>query len=1096
MIELPQIALQRRIVILVAALLLVGLGVVALTQLKIEAYPDISDTQVVVVSTFPGYAAEEVEKQVSIPIERALNSVPNVISRRSRTIFGLSVVELTFADGVDDYFARQLVLEKLRDADLPPGVQPSLGPLSTSIGEMIRYRVEGKPEVSEMRLREVQDWFVVPRLLQVPGVADVTVFGGPVRQYQVEIDPLALEKYGLSINQIADAINANNQNAGGGVIDNRQQSLVVRGVGLVNTIPDIENIVVGESKGTPVFVRDVAKVKIGAAPQTGVFGCNDKQGGTEGIVLMRRWENPTELLDRLHDKVTELNTLLEPEGIKIVTIYDRSELVENTLHTVVHTLVEGLLIVVFVLMFFLGSVRAAILTAVTIPLSLLFAFLCMKASGVPANLLSLGALDFGIIVDGSLVMVEHILHALGHLEHKGKPKPASVFQAIRRSALEIERPIFFSMAIIISAYIPLFTMQRVERRLFAPMAFTVCSALLGSLLLSLTVVPVLATYLFKNGAKEWENPLVRWLRKGYGGILDVTISRSKTVVAASAFIVAGAMVVASLLGSEFLPQLDEGSIWVRAILPPGISLQKSADIANEVRRTINESAEVKLVMSQTGRNDSGTDPYGPNRNELLVDLKPYDTWAKGKTKAQLVDELSKKLSARIPGATFSFAQPILDNATEAATGSSADLAVIISGSDLKTLRELGDKTLDVLKKVPGAADTAIEQEADQAQLSIVINRQAVARYGINVSSVEQIIQMAIGGQATGKVFEGERNFDISIRFAQEARADADAIGKILVPTREGGRVPLDQLADIKVINGSSIIARRENQRQITVRTNIRGRDQGSFVADAQKAFAAGVTLPKGYDVDWGGQFENLARAKQRLTLILPITLAIIFGLLFMTFGSARYASLVLASVPFSLVGGVVALYLRGINLSVSAAVGFISLFGVAVMSGVLVVAEINRLRKDEERPFREAIIEGSLTQMRPVLMMILVALLGMVPAARATGIGSDVQRPLATVVVGGLLSTLFLTLLALPSLYFLVADKVWRRQTKTPGEFNPETPEAVSLFVEDTPHPDGATQSNPGDNGHETTPLLTTETTPLETPSVDETETKAEEKHS
>jgi cobalt-zinc-cadmium resistance protein CzcA len=684
-------------------------------------------------------------------------------------------------------------------------------------------------------------------------------------------------------------------------------------------------------------------------------------------------------------------------------------------------LLEGLIIVISMLFLFLGSVRAALLTALTIPLSLLFAFACMHFSGIPANLLSLGAIDFGIIVDGTLIMVEHILF---HLEENRKYKLSrNVIEIVRNAALEVESPIFFSLLIIISAYIPLFTLERVERRLFTPMAYTVCYALLGSMLLALMLIPVLATYLFRHGSKTWDNPVIAWMYRGYEKALRFTLQRSRMVVTAAFGIVGVAVFLTGFLGSEFLPQLDEGTLWVRANLPAGISLAKSAELASSIRSILATYPEVKLVSSQSGRNDSGTDPYGPNRNELFVALKPYNTWPHGMTKAVLVEKLERRLRGEIPGAAFSFTQPIIDNVTEAVTGSPADLAVIISGPDLTTLRGLAGQSLSILRQVSGSADTAFEQESDQAQLRIRIDRATVARYGINVRDVQDVIELAIGGRAISTVFEGEKRFDIAARFTPAARTDAPAIGNILVPTHDGARVPLSQLADIRIVNGASIIARRENERMISVRTNIRGRDQGSFVQEAQRKFEQTVRLPPGYRVTWGGQFENLQRARRRLSVILPITIVIIFSLLFFAFGSAVYAGLVLMNVPFSLVGGIVALYLCGIHLSVSAAVGFISLFGVAVMSGVLVVAEINRRRQEPGVHAEEAIVQGSTAQMRPVLMMIVVALLGMVPAARATGIGSDVQRPLATVVVGGLLSTLLLTLLVLPSLYHLWAGK-------------------------------------------------------------------------
>ncbi len=1016
-------ALRQRFLSVLLGAALIAAGIWSFTQLSIEAYPDISDTQVVVISVYPGHAAEEIEQQVSVPIERALNSVPSVIARRSRTIFGLSVVELTFEYGTDDYFARQVVLEKLRDAQLPDGVTPTLGPLSTPIGELYRYTLDGGGRDSR-DLREIEDWVVEPRLLQVPGVTDITPFGGVIKQYHIDVDPAALTRYGLTIRDVAQAVDANNQNAGGALLDNGQQSMAVRGVGLIQSVDDIASVVVARNGDVPVYIRDVGRVQIGEAPRTGIFALGDTGDRVEGIVLMRRGENPSAVLAGIHDAVDELNASGLPQGVKIVPIYDRTELVDNTLHTVSHTLLEGLVIVVAVLFLFLGSVRAALLTAVTIPLSLLFAFVCMHFSGIPANLLSLGALDFGIIVDGTLVMVEHVVHALDERRRSGAAGAhgESVLDTIREAALEVERPIFFSLVIIVSAYIPLFTLERVERRLFTPMAFTVCYALAGSMLLALTLIPVLATYLFRNSPKSWENPVVAWLQARYARMLRGTIERPWRVIAGAAVVVVAAGALAATLGSEFLPQLDEGVLWIRANFPAGISLEKSAALATQIRALVKQSPEVKQVTSQTGRNDDGTDPYGPNRNEFFVALTPYDTWKGGRRKADLVEELSARLRRQIPGGFFSFTQPIIDNVTEAVTGSPADLAVIITGPDLRVLRRLGTEALEVLRTVPGAADTGIEQEEDQAQLRIRIDRQAVARYGLNVRDVQDVIELAIGGHPASTFFDGERRFDIAVRYIPEARTDAAAIGSLLVTTKSGERVPLSQLSSIEAVSGASIIARRENRRMISVRTNIRGRDQGGFVADAQRRFAAAVTLPAGYTVDWGGQFENLARARRRLAFILPLTIAVIFALLFFAFGSVSEAGLVLLNVPFSLVGGIAALWLRGINLSVSAAVGFISLFGVAVMSGVLVVSDIKRRRR-ENVPARDAVLQGALAQMRPVLMMVIVAMLGMVPAATASGVGSDVQRPLATVVVGGLCSTLVLTLFALPALSALLARR-------------------------------------------------------------------------
>src|SRR5215468_1273305 len=1015
--RLLRFALQQRFIIIVLTLAMIGLGIYCFRQLKVEAYPDISDTQVVVITTSPGHAAEEMEQQITVPIERALNSVPNLIARRSRTIYGLSVVELTFSYDTNDYFARQVVLEKLRDADLPDGVTPDIAPLTTSIGEMYRFRLHG-PGRTDLELRELEDWVVAPRLLQVPGVADVVPFGGLVKQYQIEILPPDLAKYGLTVKTVVDAIQSNNKNTGGSLLSTDQQSMVIRGVGRIRSVSDIENIVLVAFKGVPVLIRDIGNVHIGSALQTGIFGWNDHSGGIEGIVLLRRGENMSEVLAATKEAIDEINASRLPPGVRIVATYDRTELVNNTLRTVSRTLLEGFTVVILVLMFFLGSPRAALLTALTIPLSLLFAFICMYYAGVPANLLSLGALDFGIIVDGTLVMVEHIVRSLSEAHRNQRPR--STLDVIRDAALEVERPIFFSLFILIAAYLPLFTLERVERRLFTPMAFTVCSALVGSLLCALTLIPVLATYLFRNTSPAWQNPLLRWLIEKYERLLRHLLRRPAAVAWFAVAIIGGALFLGSHLGTEFLPNLDEGVIWIRANLPPGISLEKSARVANDLRQIIQRHPEVQLVSSQTGRNDSGTDPFGPNRNELLVTLKPYSTWRSGRTKHQLVADLRYEMNREIPGIVLNFTQPIIDTATEMITGSSADLAVIISGPDLVKLRHLAEHTLQMVQTVRGAADTSIEQEADQPGLRIQIDRAQLARYGLNVEDLSRIIESAVGGAAIGSVFEDSRHFDIAVRYAPEWRSDTGKLNEILVRTADGAQVPLGQLAEIKVINGASIIARRENQRAISVRTNIVNRDQGGFVSEAQQRFAEEIHLPPGYQVFWGGQFENLARARRRLYVIIPVTIAIIFALLFIAFGSATNASLVLLNVPFSVVGGVLLLYLRGINLSVSAAVGFISLFGVAVMSGVLYISEITRRRRDEDVPLEEAVVLGAKYQLRPRLILILVAMLGMVPAALARDIGSDVQRPLATVVVGGLMSTLLLTLLALPSLYYLV----------------------------------------------------------------------------
>jgi cobalt-zinc-cadmium resistance protein CzcA len=1009
---------ERPLLVVVAWAALAVAGVDSLRKLQVEAYPDISDPFAIVITTFPGYAAEEVEQQITIPIELALNAVPNVIERRSRTIPGLSVVELTFDDATSDDLNRQRVLAALQAVELPDQASaPELGPPSTGISEFYRY-VLTSDRYDERDLREIQDWVVAPRLMQVPGVAEAVTFGGLLKRFEVIVDPLALQGFGLSASDVAEAIEANNRNAGGGRIDNGQQSLAIRSVGQIRGLEDIEEIVLGVRDGVPTLVRDVARVALGHAPQTGILGLDEQTGGVQGIVLMRRGENPSAVLAGITEAIEEIRAFHLPQGVELVTIHDRSDLVSQTLQTVSRTLVEGLTVVFLVLFFFLFSVRAALLTAIVMPLSLLFAFVCMRIGGVPASLLSLGALDFGILVDGTVVLVDHVLQRLSAL---GAGAPAAAVQGAIREALQrVARPIFFSMTIIIIAFLPLLTLQQVEGRLFAPMALIVCFALLGALLLSLTLVPVLARLAFRRGRSSRAQPLMDWLRPRYERFVRFSLGRAPQTVAAAALVVAAALGLATRLGTEFLPELDEGVIWIRSNLPPGTSLEMAAAVAADVRALIGQSPEVRLVASQTGRNEEGTDPFGPNRNEFLVELHPYGEWPRGRRREDLVAEIAQRLRASIPGATFNFSQPIIDTSTEIATGTSADLAIGISGPDLGELRRLAERTLPLVASIPGASDASIEEEADQAQLRIHVDRRAIARYGIAVGEVQEIVDLTLGGRPVSELFEGERRFDIALRYPERAREDADAIGRILVPSANGASVPLAQLARIEIADGASMIARAANQRQIHVRTNIRGRDEGGFVAEAQRRFAREIELPSGYQVSWGGKFENLERARSHMALLIPVTLGLIFSLLFVTFGSARLAAMVLASVPFAAVGGILGLLLRGMHLNVSAGVGFISLFGVTVMASVVLVSEIRR-RQAEGVPLDVAIVEGALERMRTVIAMMLVAMLGIVPAALATGIGSDIQRPLATVLMGGLLAALVLILGAMPALYKLVA---------------------------------------------------------------------------
>ncbi|MDP4175088.1 MAG: CusA/CzcA family heavy metal efflux RND transporter [Bacteroidota bacterium] len=1017
-------ALEQRYLTIALALMLVGLGIWAYSQLKVEAYPDVADVEVVIVSQFAGRAAEEVEQQVTLPLERELNSIPHLLTRRSKTIFGLSVIDLTFDNKVDDYFARQLVLEKLRDVDLPDGVQPQLGPLSTPVGEIYRYVLDAPEAVSSMELRTTQDWVIVPKLLQVPGVADVVTFGGLVRQFHIIVNPQKLQDYGLTVSQLMDIIKANNINTGGNILERGAQSLAIRGIGAVTNKKEIENIVLMSRKGVPVLLKDVAAVDIGAMPPSGILGYSipasniDHAKAVQGLILMRRGENPNEVLEGIQETIRKINSSL-PSNIKINVLYDRRELVDNTLHTVSHTLLEGIIIVMFVIFFFLGNIRAALVTAVTIPLSLLFAFILMNLSGIPANLLSLGAIDFGIIVDGAVIMTENIMR---HLKHRkeGQKGQQGTLGTIKDAAKEVERQIFFSVAIIILAYLPLFTLQRVEGKLFSPMAYTLSYAILGSLVFALSLIPVLLSFVLKKKVTEWENPISRKLQSVYEKMLPSILRYKYAIVSLTVLLVTITIIIAGKMGTEFLPNLDEGSVNIRTILATGINLQESAEIANSIRDEISKSPEVKSVISQVGRNEDGTDPYGPNRIETFVGLWPYKQWKAGMTKPVLLKDLKYRLEKRFPGAQFAFSQPILDNVSEAVTGSVADLAVLITGPDLDTLRLIGNSVLNVVKTVKGASEYGIEQEGPQSQLIIRVDREQAARYGINVADIQSIVESALGGKTVSKTFEGEKRFDIVVRYPIEVRSSTDDIGSIILTSPNGEKIPLKALTEIYFADGATMIARQDGQRQISVRTDIDGRDQGGFVKEAQKLVSKKVKLPQGYSIDWGGQFENLTRASHRLMIVVPITVIIIFTILFMLFKQVKYALIVLANVPFALIGGVMALIIRGMNFNVSAGVGFVSLFGVAVMSGVLLISRFNQLRFEQGYPLQEAIIEGARIQLRPILMMMTVALIGLIPAASATGIGSDVQRPLATVIVGGLASALILTLTVLPGLYAIV----------------------------------------------------------------------------
>lgn len=1024
-------SLSNRWIVIALATIVSGIGYWCFSQLKIEAYPDIADTNVIVVAKFPGRAAEEVEQQVTIPIERALNNVPRVLDRRSRTIFGLSVVQLTFEDGTNDYFARQQVNERLVSAGLPDGVQPELAPLTTAVGEILRYVVEAPATYSPTQLRDLQDWVIRPFLLQVPGIADITTFGGPLKQFQILVAPEKLRKYNLTINQIIESVQQNNLNTGGNTIQRGGQGFAVRGLGAVKTSKDIEDIVITSYKGVPVFVRDLASVEIGPPSPSGILGYIFKSeniesnSGTEGIILLRRGENPSEVLKKVKAQIQTLEDSELPEGVKIRTLYDRSFLINHSLETVGKTLFEGVSIVVIILVFFLGSIRSALVVALTIPFALLFAFILMRIAGIPANLLSLGAIDFGIIVDGACIMAEHLIRKYRSATLEDKEQ--GIIKITLLSAQEVGREIFFSVTIIILAYMPILMMTRVEGKLFSPMALTLAFAVIGSMVCALTLIPVLISFAYKKGLENLEkpipqhkNPVLTFLENKYKAGVQKILYYPKTIVITSFIIIFGLIGLGGKLGTEFLPELDEGSIFLRCFLPAGVAIQENAKIAPEIRKIIAKYPPIDYVITQTGRNDDGTDPFPTNRTEILVGLKNYHLWSDTIKKKDLVARIQNDLQNRFPGAFFSTGQPIIDQVMEIVTGSAADLAISVVGDDLELMRSKADTIADIVREMDGAVAVNLEQEGRQAQLAININRQNAARYDINVTDIQAIVEAAIGGKVISTLYDGAKRYDIVIRYLAENRATLESIRSLQVPSLQGALIPMSELADIRFIEGQTNIYRINGKRMATVRTNIRGRDQGGFVSEAGKKIDEALNIPKGYKVIYGGQYENLERAGKQLSITIPLTIILVFVLLFSLFKNFRHTFVAMSCILFALGGGITALFIRGYHFNVSAGVGFVSIFGISVMAGVLLVSAIKRIELQHEGTLKEKVALASSEQLRAILSILIVAIVGLIPAAISSGIGSDVQRPLATVIIGGLTCTLIFAPLVLPPLYYLL----------------------------------------------------------------------------
>ena len=1021
---------KNRPLVVGLSLLIMAVGYYCFTELKIEAYPDIADTNVIVVAQYQGRAAEEVEQQVTIPLERVLQDVPNVIDRRSRTIFGLSVVQLTFKDDTDDYFARQQVMERLSTAELPDGVVSELAPLSTAVGEIFRYVVEAPPNYSPTELRDLQDWVIEPYLLQTNGVADITTFGGPLKQFHILVDPDQLRKYGLEFSEIEAAVVANNHNTGGNIMERGGQGFAVRGLGAIKDEKDIESIVLKSVKGVPLTISDVASVEIAPPPPSGVLGYAipdeniEVNNGVEGIILLRKFENPSEVLVELKQRIADLQAHELPEDVTIRTLYDRGFLIDHSLSTVGKTLFEGVSIVVIILIFFLGSVRSALVVALTIPFSLLFAFIIMRFTGIPANLLSLGAIDFGIIVDGAVVMTEHLIRK--YRTSTAQERKSGIVRITLLSAQEVGREIFFSVTIIILAYMPILLMTRVEGKLFSPMALTLSFAVFGSMLAALTFIPVVISYVYNKTMsqpdkkfKEPKNFVLSFLERQYVKVLNVFNFHYKKTVIFGFIIVAILISFGTRLGSEFLPELDEGSIFLQGNFPAGITINENAKYAPKIREVISKFPQVSYVITQTGRNDDGTDPFPANRNEILVGLKEYSQWSDTLSKTTLVQKMRAELEHEFPGVAFTSGQPIIDQVMEIVTGSAADLAVSIVGDDLIMMREKAEHISRIMQNMEGSEGVNIEQENTQDQLAININRQQAARYGINVSDIQDMIEAAIGGKEISVLYDGAKRYDIIVRYLPEFRDNITDLQNLMIPSVSGALIPMEQLAAIDYVEGQTNIYRYNNKRMVTVRANIQGRDQGGYVRELQDKIEENVDIPKGYELVFGGQYENLERAGKQLAFTIPLTLVLVIVFLFMLFKNFKHTLITTSCIFFALAGGIIALLLRGYYFNVSAGVGFVSIFGISVMAAVLLVSALNRASANQ--PLTKAMVTAtSKEQLRAILTILVLAIFGLVPAAVSSGIGSDVQRPLATVIIGGLTSTLIFAPLLIPPLYWWV----------------------------------------------------------------------------
>ena len=1016
-------SLKRKYLILCLTMVVVALGVFSFRNTPVDAFPDVTNTKVTIITQWPGRSAEEIEKFVTIPIEIAMNSVQKKTDIRSTTLFGLSVVTVVFEDHVDDEFARQQVYNMINDADLPEGIAPDVQPLSGPTGEIFRYTLSSDQR-SVRELKTLQDWLIERKLRSVPGVADIVSFGGEVKSYEVSVNPNQLATYGISSLELFQAIANSNVNVGGDVIERNSQAYVVRGIGLISNTEEIGNIVVKKINGTPILVRHLAKVHESCQPRLGQVGRENENDVVEGIVVMRKGENPEQVIAALKDKITEIQDEDLPKDVHIMPFYDREDLVNLSINTVFHNVIEGILLVTLVVFLFMRDWRSTVIVASVIPLALLFAFICLHLNGMSANLLSMGAIDFGIIIDGAVVMVEALFVVLSSQARSIGMEAfnrRSKMGVIRTTARGKAKSVFFSKLIIITALLPIFSFQKVEGKMFSPLAYTLGFALLGALIFTLTLVPVLSSMMLRKNIAEKKNRFMEWIYRHFGAFFILCHRhRKRTIAIASACMVAGISAFV-FLGSEFLPQMNEGSIYARATLPQSVSLEESVKLANRFRTILRSFPEVSQVMTQTGRPNDGTDATGFYNIELFVKMNPESEWKTGRSKEQLVEDMNKRLSV-YPGIDFNFSQPISDNVEEAVSGVKGAIVAKVYGNDLHETERIVEEIYKVMKPIRGIADLGVIRNIGQPELQINIDEDRLARYGVSKDDIQSIIEMAIGGKAASQVYEEERKFNLVVRYDKPFRDNEESIGKIKVPTDNGQMIPISELATIKTITGPLIIYRENHTRYCAVKFSVRDRDMGSAVDESRMKVEQNIKLPAGYKIEWSGDFENQKRATSRLAQVVPISILLIFGILYVLFGNARDAALVLSNVPFAAVGGILILLLTGFNFSISAGIGFICLFGICIQNGVIMIMDIKHFIR-HRYPLEEAVERGMHSRIRSVLMTAMMATLGLLPAALSHGIGSESQRPLAIVIIGGLIGATTFTLFVFP----LFVEFVYKR---------------------------------------------------------------------